>query len=286
MFIIEETRALLQPGLRVSLFFDMQYTNITIEILQKYSLSKRTKELLAVAIWIKMQHSNSVMWNVTEYKLRKRLHIGKAKAERIIRDMKESDLFTVEGNKVTVASFRDKQDKWTRKGMVYHGAMVCRFPHQEYRLNELYNLINEKLFEYQICAAEHKDCCLNEQKPSGAKGKAITIKQFKQALNMGAASVVRIKKRLIADGKVNSSIAEMHSFDLRNDEEQKRTLQRTGKRKADFVVGLLGFVVLPCLYSVADRSVTDSFRHLIYGRQNKVVASQSTTVASLPDFFV
>ncbi len=244
------------------------------------------KELLAVAIWIKMQHSNSVMWNVTEYKLRTRLHIGKTKAERLIRDMKESDLFSVEGNKVTVASFRDQQDKWTRKGMVYHGAMVCRFIVKDYRLNELYNLINEKLFEYQICAAEHKDCCLNEHKPSGAKGKAITIKQFKQALNMGTGSVVRIKKRLVASGKVNSSLAEMHSFDTRNEEEEKRTLQRTGKRKADFVVGVLGFIVLPCLYSVADRSVSDSFRHIIYGKQNKAVVSQSTTVASLPDFFI
>ena len=62
----------------------MQYINVTIELLKAYSSSKSMKELLAVAIWIKMQHSNSVMWNVTEYKLRKGLHICKPKAERII----------------------------------------------------------------------------------------------------------------------------------------------------------------------------------------------------------
>lgn len=58
-------------------FYVMQYINVTIELLKTYSSSKSMKELLAVAIWIKMQHSNSVMWNVTEYKLRKGLHIGK-----------------------------------------------------------------------------------------------------------------------------------------------------------------------------------------------------------------
>ena len=58
------------------------------------------KELLALAIWFKMQHSNSVIWNVTEYKLRKGLRIGRPKAQRLIQDMKDSDLFTIDGNKV------------------------------------------------------------------------------------------------------------------------------------------------------------------------------------------
>lgn len=268
-----------------TLFSTMSSINVTIELLQKYSYTKRMKELLAVAIWMKMQHSNSVVWNVSVNMLRKGLCVGKVKAERLMHDMKESELFTVEGNKVTVATFRDKTTKFTKKGVVYHGAMICKFKIQEYKLRELYNLINEKLFEYQICAAAHKDCSLNEQKPSSAKGNAVTISQFQKALHMGTGSVATIKKKLVASGKIKSTFAEMHSFDMRNEKEQETILKRTGKLKADFVVGLLGFVVLPCLYTVSDRSVSSSFRHLIYGKQKKCVASNSANIGGLPDFF-
>lgn len=245
------------------------------------------KEILAVAIWIKMQHSNSVMWNVTEYRLRKELHIGKPKAERLIQDMKDDDLFTVDGNKVIVRSFRDNTIKWTRKGHEYRGAMVCKFEVKEYTLKELFNLINEKLFEFQICAAEHKDCCLKapEGEKVGAKGKAITIKQFQKALNTSSSSVSRIKKRLIVSGRIDSTISEKHSFDVRNKEEAERVLLRTKKSKADFIVGTLGFVVLACSYSIADRAVSDGFRHLIYGKQSEKVIQRDMSFGGIPDGF-
>ncbi len=264
----------------------MRYINVTLEILNRFSSSKRAKELLAVAIWMKMQHSNSVIWNVTEYKLRKGLHIGKTKAGRLITDMRESDLFAVDGGNVAVSSFRDHTMKRTRKGRAYHGAMVCKFEVREYRLSELYNLINEKLFEFQICAAEHKDCLLKERnKPSSAKGKAITTMQFKDAIKMGSGSVCRIKKRLSAEGKISFTLAEKHCFDMRNDEERLRTLQRTGKRKQDFAIGNLGFVVLPCSYSITDRSVSDGFRHLIYGKQGAMATQRDISVNGMPDGF-
>ena len=82
----------------------MQYINVNIELLKRFSSTKRMKELLALAIWFKMQHSNSVIWNVTTFKLRKGLHIGNVKAERLIQDKKDSDLFSVEGDKVDVSS--------------------------------------------------------------------------------------------------------------------------------------------------------------------------------------
>lgn len=265
----------------------MQYINVTIELLKAYSSSKSMKELLALAIWFKMQHSNSVIWNVTTYKLRKGLRIGKVKAERLIRDMKESDLFSVDGDKVVVSSFRDHTTKWTRKGKEYHGAMVCKFEVKEYTMKELYNLINEKLFVYPICAAEHKDCCMkaSDDEKVGAKGKAITIGQFQKAINMCSGSASKLKKKLIKEGKISSTIAEMHSFDVRNEEETKRTLVRTGKKKADFIVGMLGFVVLACSYSITDRMVSDGFRHLIYGKQTEKVIQKNMSVGGIPDGF-
>ncbi len=266
----------------------MQYINVTLELLHKYSSSKSAKELLATAIWMKMQHSNSVIWNITKNRLRKQLHIGKNKAERIIRDMKSDSLFTVTDDKVTVSTFRDHTIKFTRKGRTYCGAMVCRFEVKDYTLKELYNLINEKLFEFQICAAAHKDCFLKEhlKRPTGAKGHAVTIKQFEEAINMSTGSVVTIKKRLVEKGKISSTPAEKHSFDKRNDKEKESVLRRTGKQKETFSVGDLGFVVLPCCYSVEDRKVTEGFCHLIYGKQkDKVIQREVKTVGGLPDGF-
>ena len=119
----------------------------------------------------------------------------------------------------------------------------------------------------------------------GAKGKAITIGQFKKAINMSNGSVSNVKKRLIREGKISSTLAEKHSFDVRNEEETKRTLKRTGKKKADFVVCTLGFIVLACSYSITDRIVSDGFRHLIYGKQNEKVIQKDMSFGGIPDGF-
>lgn len=244
------------------------------------------KELLATAIWMKMQHSNSVIWNVSVTKLKNELHIGKEKARRLIRDMRDNDLFSVNGSICMVSTFRDQTIKRTRKGLAYRGAMVCKFEVRDYTLKELYNLINEKLFEFQICAAEHKDCLLKEcEKPSSAKGHAITAKQFGKFIGMSVGSVVTIKKRLVGRNVISSTPAEKHSFDRRNEDEKKRILLRTGKQKEDFNVGDLGFVVLPCSYSIEDRRVSDGFRHLIYGKQNDRSIQRDLNIGGIPDGF-
>ena len=83
------------------------------------------------------------------------------------------------------------------------------------------------------------------------------------------------------------TLAEKHSFDIRNEEETKRTLLRTRKPKADFIVGTLGFVVLACTYSIANREVTDGFRHLIYGKQSEKVIQRDMSIGGiLTDFSV
>lgn len=271
-----------------SLFIAMQYINVTLELLNKFSSSKRMKEILAVAIWMKMLHSNSVIWGLTSYRLRRELRIGKTKAGKLIKLMRETDLFAVDGNMVKVSSFRDKTVKLTKKGQAYRGAMVCRFEVREYSLRELYNLINEKLFEFQVCAAGHKDCLKGSKKTKnvGAKCHAITTMQFKRALNMGVGSVCRIKKRLVSGQKINSTYAEKHSFDMRNEEERNRTLLRTGKTKEDFTIGDLGFVVLPCSYSLQDAGVAESFKHLIYGKHKSAARQRRVVnVGGLPDGF-
>ena len=264
----------------------MEYINVTLDILNKFSATKRMKELLAVAIFYKMRYSNSVVWAVTPGKLRKDLHIGKVKAERIYCDMKDCGMFSFDGSTVTISSFRDKAVKYTKKGKAYKGALVCKFEVKEYTLKELYNTINEKLFVFQVCAAEHNDCSMKGNCAKiGAKGEAITGEQFQKAIKMGKGSVYRIKKRLVEEGKISSSVAEVYSFDLRNKEEKDKVLQRTGKVKEDYRKGSMGYAVMPCRYAMTDRSETESFTHLIYGKQHTKVLQRNIEVDGFPDGF-
>lgn len=264
----------------------MRYINVTIELLRTFSSSKRMKELLAVAVWMKMQHSNGVMWGVSAYRLKKELHIGKDKARRLVSDMRDCSLFAVDGDKVRVATFRDRTAKRTRQGRVYRGAMVCRFAVADYTLKELYNIINDKLFEFVVCAAVHKDCSVKGHESAiSAKGAAVTMRRFGKAVGMSIGSVAAIKRRTVGAGRICSTMAEKYSFDVRNEDEMRTVLRRTGKREADWMKGNLGFVVLPCFYAVVDRQVSDSFRHVIWGKQKEKVVQRTMNVAGIPDGF-
>ena len=250
---------------------NMPNINITIELLRRYSSTKRMKELLAVAIWMKMRHSNSVMWNLTAYRLRKSLCIGKAKADRIMSDINESDLFSVSGNIIKVASFRDNCLKWTKKGKQYRGAMVCKFPVKDnYTLKELYNLINERLFELPLCAAEHKDCLLDN---SGAKGNAVTIKEFKAIVKMGHGSIVRLKRRLIHKGIISStSTKRVACIHYKNESHLKNILRSIGRIGVTFSYRMFHYILSTCAYNVISRDTVKSFRHLIYGKHAETMS--------------
>lgn len=241
----------------------MQYLNITIDLLRRYSLSKRMKELLGVAMWMKMQHSNGVMWNVTAYRLRKSLKVGKAKADRILKDMAYDELFLLKDRNVHVMSFRDHSPRQNRRGKDYRGAMVCKFPiRQDYTLKELYSLINERLFELPICAAEHKDC---SQDLAGASGKAITVGEFMTVLQMGHGSVVRIKKRLVKQGSIVVTPAERAAcIHVRNTNEQHSILSRLGRMGFTFTYRTFRYIISIARYAINDADILKCFRHLIY----------------------
>ena len=54
----------------------MDILNIPIDIIKRYKASKAEKELLAFAIGIKCLYSNSVLTDVTPYKVMKLFHVS------------------------------------------------------------------------------------------------------------------------------------------------------------------------------------------------------------------
>lgn len=263
----------------------MQNLNITIELLRRYSSSKRMKELLGVAMWMKMQHSNGVMWNVTAYRLRKSLKIGKAKADRILKDMERNDLFVIRGKDVHVMSFRDQSPRRNRRGKDYRGAMVCKFPvRSDYTLKELYSLINERLFEFPICAAEHEDC---SQDHAGASGKAITVGEFMTVLGMGHGSVIRVKNRLVKQGTILVTPAERAAcIHAKNVRAQKSLLSRLGRMGFTFTYKSYRYIMSIAKYIINDADIAKCFRHLIYSNSwdRATITDVQSTIPQLCGF--
>lgn len=167
---------------------------------------KQRKELLCFAIWCKMQHSNSVMFQLTKKDLKERLGIGYDKAKRLINQVNEDSLFANLGNgRFIVNTFKDKEIKYNRKHGTYNGALVCKMPvKKDFTLKEIYSILNNILYTFVICGAE--DNSFNVDYNSVCIPMQLTTKKFMKVVNMGYGSVSRIKKQLISRGKIKSSL--------------------------------------------------------------------------------
>lgn len=262
--------------------------NIRIEDLKRLRFgldSKRVKakkELLALAILMKGKHSNGAILRLSKNYIRKNFGVGKEKAERLIRQMCESDMFTVAddarhgGLRVQVASFRDKttKRKKSRKGRLYRSDDVCLLEFAEdSTLKDIYNLINEKLMLLPISSATRKDslrkgegkissCCV-------ADSVSVTTKAFAKTIGMGMASVSRIKKSLLKKEVISSTYAERHSVDLRNKVEADNLLKRFGKHKFTFTFGDFGYVLIPCKYSIIAHDGESFFYHKFFNYKSR-----------------
>lgn len=257
----------------------MARLNIRIEDLKRAKTGldskqiKARKELLALAMWFKVQHSNGAILKVTKAYLRKNAGIGNDKAERLILQMKESDLFTIirqsDGTyRVWVGSFRDKltKRKKSRKGRTYRADEVCLFEFEkDCKLKDIYNAINDRLMLLPISAASRKESLRKGEEESSSSSVAnpvqVTTKAFAKTIGMGVGSVSRIKKRLVGTGVITSTYAERHSADLRNEVEAKRLLQRLGKRDFTYTYGDFGYVLIPCSYSIVAHNGATFFYH-------------------------
>lgn len=226
---------------------------------------KQRKELLCFAMWCKMQHSNSVIFSLTKKDLKQKLNIGYDKAKRLLCGVKEgAELFTLlGGGRFIVNTFKDKEKKYDKKGREYRGALVVKVPvSKEYTLKELYQILNTILFTSVIAGAESNS--FNVGYHSMCAQKFLTTKKFMKVVGMGMASVSRIKKKLVAAGKINSTVAEVHMADERIEGQKEQILQKYGRRDFTYKVGTTHYLVIPCSYSIADREISDSFMHRIY----------------------
>ena len=286
-------------------FYTMQRKclHILVELVERYARGRsrveRSKRMtvLAFAIWCKMQHSNSVMFDMNTRDLMRSLHIGHTKAQMILKAIKSSELFSVqEDGRFIVNSFKDNTIKRNKKGRVFKGANMFTIEvSKEITLKEIYNRLNELLFLHQIGSMETNSSHVSANNRS-CRYSYIPFSQLESAVGMSHGSISGIKKRLKGKKEISSTFAEMHMADSRCGDQVKNLLAKFGRNNPSFVRDNNVYVCIPCSYAITDRKAKASCgRHIIYGyagkkaskkgitRQGRGLYSQMQSLGNLPD---
>lgn len=259
---------------------------VRMDLIKRYSHAatpqetKQRKERLCFAIWCKMQHSNSVIFPLTKKDIKQKLGVGYDKAKRLLVDVKEdTELFTLLGQgRFIVNSFKDKEKKYDKKGREYRGALVVKVPVKaDYTLKDLYLVLNNILYTSVITGAKSNSFNVGYQ--TMCANTFLTTKKFMKVVGMSCGSVSRIKKKLVAAGKITSTAAEVHMADARIEGQKEQILQKYGRRDFTYKVGTINYLVIPCSYSIKDDRITDSFLHRIYDYDTKKVRGCKTNTA-------
>jgi len=251
-------------------FLPMQLNlNVPKQLVKRYAASKRRKELLCFAIWLKMKHENSVAWGMNDRQVRYQCKVGKAKAIRILSDAAEDGLFDIKGETIIVHSFRDKTIKYGRNGAKYQADFCFKFPYKEdYTLRELYNLMNDFLATDYINAYGRKTAC-NADKDKNDRGAScsISLKSLSKKTNMSWSATRGIVNRLRVRGVLKITPSRRYHFLMAEElwKEAHDFLKMHGLRTFTFTRGFEAYVVFPCSYCITDRDWSERFQHVIYG---------------------
>lgn len=236
--------------------------------------------VLCFAIWCKMQHSNSVMFDMGTRQLMSSLRIGQPKVQLLLNAIKTDELFSVQNDgRFIVTSFKDSTRKRNRYGRAFKGAKMFTLEvNKEYTLKDIYNRLNELLFLFQIGSEESNSSHVSGRKIDKTRlcrSKFITIKQFQVGVGMSHGSVSGIKKRLKKKEEITSTIAELHMADKRVPGQVEKMLLRFGRKNPTFEKGDNVYVAIPCSYAITDESAKRSCgRHKIYGYGSRMTKSQ------------
>lgn len=235
--------------------------------------------VLCFAIWCKMQHSNSVMFDMGTRDLMRALHIGHTKAQMILQAIKSSELFSVQKDgRFVVNSFKDNTIKRNKRGRVFKGANMFTIEvNKEITLKEIYNRLNELLFLHQIGSMEANSSHVSANNRS-CRYSYIPFSQLESAVGMSHGSISGIKKRLKGKKEISSTFAELHMADSRCEDQVKRLLVKFGRKNPSFVRGNNVYVCIPCSYAITDRNAKASCgRHIIYGYSGKKAIKKGIT---------
>lgn len=252
----------------------METLNIPLSLLAQYKTKER-KEILAFSICIKCRYSNSVLLDVSPKKVMAEFHVAHGKAKRLIEGAKNSPLFSYseELNQLTAITYKDRSVKRAKNGMSYSSDYCYKLEKKPYSIGEMTKLISEILIENAINAVERDN--LNQRGNSCCgSDKSLTQKKLGNIAGISRSSAQRLTKRLADRGIISKTRAVAKMVISRVNEFTVSEWRRlTGLKR--FILNPKdgsGWIVKPCSYSILNRSVTDSFQHVIYDHKARISA--------------
>lgn len=259
--------------------------NVPIWQIQKHSISKVELELLASAIIIKRTYRNSVIYNLTETKIRKVLGVGKAKAAKMLSALKGSELFCYneKHNFLFAKSLKSSDVKQYGRGRKHYTAKAdfCKKLYEtENKLSHIVRLLRETLLANMIDAPVKKS--LTCTKKGICDGTCVVtpmpLRKLAKVIKMSRSSACRYICRMEEDGKVSKSeiVAELvlteYSTEKANEWMRANPGKRLRVRYNAFLNSFEGWLNKGRKYAVIDRKLSNSITNVIYnyGHGNRV----------------
>lgn len=246
--------------------------------------------MLACAIIIKRTFTNSVIYNLTETKLRRVLGVGKAKAAKLLVALKGSELFTYneEHNFLLAKSLKSsdvKQYGYKRRRFKAKADFCKKLYETENKLSQIVRLLRETLLANMIDAPVKKSLTGRKKNNRLCDGSCtdapIPLRKLAKAINMSRSSACRYIGRMEKDGKVSKSeiVAELvlpvYSTEMAN-EWMRANPGKILRVRYNFLLGRFeGWINHGRRYAVTDRKTSSSITNVIYNyrlgnRVNKV----------------
>lgn len=273
--------------------------NIPTRLLKAYKGDKRTFELLAAAVLLKINHSHSVVKTATASTLRQELHCKHSVAQRILEGAKDCELFIYNKQKkvLFVKTFKDNTTKDFGKGkMRFKGSSdFCKkVKKDKYTLRQIKRILREALLENMIRGKQMKQLdswgLATKELKNGcvttAKKCAMTQKMLASGFGLGRSSANRYVNRMKDAGVVSKTqiVAECAIPNL-NDV----TLKEWMDKNPDKAIhawhdvengGWSGWAYYGCMYSITDRNIEESFKHVIWNHAKRVDAKKTLSKKS------
>lgn len=260
----------------------MEALNIPIVLVKRYKASKAEKELLAFAIGIKCLYSNSVLTNVTPYKVMRLFHVSHDKAKHLIDGARnDSSLFTVTGNNLLVKTFKSKEIKKSRGRNPYkYTSDYCyKLNKKDYSIRVLVRELNRIMLLCAVNSIDRDNFPLRSGKPQNKKRcaltKDLTLHKLGNISGVSKSTAHRLMNDMYQNGIITKTSARgemvIHSVNAVTVEEWRK---RTGRKH--FIYNPKdgsGWIVTPCSYSICDRGTTERYKHVIYNYKKRLQAS-------------
>lgn len=256
----------------------MDVLNIPMELIKRYKESKEDKLLFAFATGIKCNHRSSSLIDATPEKVMSVFGTDRKTAEMLIDKAKKSDLFVYyeKGNQLVVKSFKSEEEK-TSKGRTsfkYRSDYCRKIERKPYKLKQLVKILSLTLLFNAVNAIDRDNFPQRSDnfKTRYATEKGLSVRKLAGITGMSKSAVHRHIAKLVEEGVISKTSAHAEMvIPVVNKQTATEWSSLSGGRP--FIINPKdnsGWIIHPCEYSIYDRSITESFKHVIYTHKNRV----------------